>query len=111
MNRKQIHKTSRTACLAGAVVLLTACGGGGDGGTGGDPAVGCIDQQPVANGAVDITNTCEDNVIVLTGNGQRFVLGPGAVNRVPNVNSGTNFGACFAPSEPEFTSATEFVCN
>lgn len=112
MNKKQptlLLKLSAVALLASA---LTACGGGdGDGFIGGDPAVGCVQQNTVSTGVVDITNTCDDTIIVLNSDGRRFVIEPGVTNRVTGVGFGSRFASCFAPSEPEFTSATEFVCN
>ena len=101
--------------LASATFLcmtLTACGGGdGDSFLGGEPAIECVQQDTVRPGVVDITNVCDETVIVLGNDGQRFVIAPGVTNRVTGVGVDGRFAACISPSEPEFVSATEFDCN
>ena len=104
--------TWRLSAAAWLALALTACGGGdGDSFLGGEPALECVQQDSVAVGVVEITNICDDTIIVLGNDGQRFVIAPGVTNRVTGIQADGRFAACISPSEPEFTSATEFDCN
>ncbi len=111
---KTMKPSNAWKLLAAALLVtgLSACGGGdGDSFLGGEPAVECVQQDNVTAGVVDITNVCDETIIVLGNDGQRFVVAPGVTNRVTGVGIDGRFAACISPSEPEFVSATEFDCN
>ena len=110
---KNLNQPSFTKLVStcGAALILSACGSDGDSFSSGDPAVGCVQQTAVRNGVIDFTNTCEDTIIVLSSDGQRFVLEPGVTNRITGVSAGDGFAACFSPSEPEFEEPGVFICN
>ena len=108
---KQYIKCSKIIICAGVIAALSGCGGGDGGIGGGDPAVGCVQQSNSSASGVDLTNTCEDTIIVVSSGGGRLVVGPGETHRLNNVNFFDTFGACFSPSEPEDVSISGFRCS
>ena len=100
------------AALAGAVLLsVVACSDDDDGGIfGTESALSCVETTDVSGG-VDVTNTCDSNIIVLTNNGERLVIPPGGTNRLVRSGGFFSIAACFSPNEPEFDGSTSFTCG
>jgi len=98
---------------AGVILIslfgLTACSDDDGGIFGNESALSCVQQSDVSGG-VDITNTCDSNIIVLADTGERLVIPPGGTNRLIRVSGSFLLAACFSPNEPEFDGA-EFTCG
>ncbi|MBX2878721.1 MAG: hypothetical protein KTR32_02255 [Granulosicoccus sp.] len=93
-----------------AFLALSACGGDDEGGVfGTESALSCVERNTV-EGGVDITNTCNSNIIVLTDSGERLVIPPNGTNRLVQVGASFLLAACFSPNEPEFD-GNEFTCG
>jgi len=101
---------TRNLIIGLLLIGLSACGGDDDGGVfGTESALSCVDTADTSGG-VDVTNTCDSNIIVLVDNGERLVIPPGGTNRLVTVNGLFSLAACFSPNEPEFDGA-EFTCG
>jgi len=100
------------AALAGVALLaVAACGDDDDGGIfGTESALSCVETTDVSGG-VDVTNTCDSNIIVLTNSGERLVIPPDATNRLVTSGGFFSIAACFSPNEPEFDGSTSFTCG
>ena len=93
-----------------ATLALTACSDDDDGGIfGTESALSCVERDTV-EGGVDITNTCNSTIIVLTDSGERLVIQPNATNRLVRVGASFLLAACFSPNEPDFDD-DEFTCG
>ncbi len=108
MNKNQNRKWKAGAILI-ALLGLTSCSDDDGGIFGNESALSCV-QQSDAPGGVDITNTCDSNIIVQTDTGERLVIPPNGTNRLTTVNGVFLLAACFSPNEPEFDGA-EFTCG
>jgi len=105
-----IQKGWKAGLLLTVMLGLSACGGDDDGGVfGTESALSCVQQNGVSGG-VDITNTCDSNIIVLADTGERLVIPPNGTNRLLRVSGSFLLAACFSPNEPEFDGA-EFTCG
>lgn len=97
--------------LFGLLVLFVAsCDGDSDGGIfGTESALSCVETSDVSGG-VDVTNTCDSNIIILTDSRERLVISPGDTNRLVSSAGFFRIAACFSPNEPEFD-GSEFTCG
>lgn len=82
-----------------AIAVIAGCGGS-------EPALVCLEQSPTVEG-VGVSNRCNQIVVVVTDNGERLVIEPGATHIL--LQDGKMMAACFSPVEPDIK-GSEFSC-